>query len=86
MSHLHVKRAAPVVRAFCARHGLPYSESGWGAALWATTKRLDALPHYELLDRPPREDALAMSAAPVEKGRAEFSDGKEPLEAVPAVA
>jgi fatty acid desaturase len=86
MSHLNVKRAAPVVRAFCARRGLPYEERGWGAALWATTKRLDALPHYELVERPPREDAVAMSSAPVEKGRAEFSDGREPLEEAPAPA
>ena len=58
MSHLNIRAAQPIVRAFCARHGLPYQEQGWGAALWAVTRRLDSLPDYELLDRPP---ALAKS-------------------------
>jgi fatty acid desaturase len=53
MSHLEVKRAAPVVRAFCERHGLPYHEQDWGRALWETTRRIDALPTYELLPLPP---------------------------------
>jgi fatty acid desaturase len=72
MSHLQVRKAAPIVRAFCARKGLPYAERGWGAALVATTKRFGELPTTELSERPPREDAAAMIAAPVEKGRAEF--------------
>lgn len=72
MSHLQMRKAAPIVRAFCARKGLPYTERGWGAALVATTKRFGELPESELAERPPREDAAAMSGAPVEKGRAEF--------------
>jgi fatty acid desaturase len=72
MSHLQVRKAAPIVRAFCARKGLPYSERGWGAALVATTKRLGELPTTPLSERPPREDAVAMIAAPFEQGRAEF--------------
>jgi fatty acid desaturase len=76
MSHLQLRRAAPIVRAFCARKGLPYSESGWGAALVATTKRIGELPNIDLAERPPREDAVAMVAAPVEKGQAEFSSGR----------
>jgi fatty acid desaturase len=72
MSHLQVRKAAPIVRAFCTRTGLPYTERGWGAALVATTKRFGELPTSELVERPPREDAVAMIAAPVEQGRAEF--------------
>jgi fatty acid desaturase len=72
MSHLQVRKAAPIVRAFCVRKGLPYTERGWGAALVATTKRFGELPNIELSERPPREDAVAMVAAPVERGRAEF--------------
>ncbi len=53
MSHLNIRAAQPIVRAFCARHGLPYREQGWGAALWAVTVRLKELPDYELVDRPP---------------------------------
>jgi fatty acid desaturase len=72
MSHLQMRKASPIVRAFCERKGLPYSERGWGAALVATTKRFGELPATELAERPPREDAVAMIAAPFERGRAEF--------------
>lgn len=65
MHHLAVKRASPIVRAFCQRHGLPYNEQNWGAALWDVTKKIDELPHYELLERPPKEDHAAMKDAPV---------------------
>jgi fatty acid desaturase len=75
MSHLQLRKAAPIVRAFCARKGLPYEVSGWGAALVATTKRFGELPNTALVDRPPREDAAAMAAAPVEHGRPEFVTG-----------
>ncbi len=78
MSHLSAKRAAPIVRAFCARRGLPYFEQDWGAALWAVTKRLDVFPEYELLERPPEADREAMFTAPVVRGLAEFSSGIEP--------
>lgn len=53
MSHLNVAAAEPIVRAFCARHGLPYQEQGWGAAIWSVTCRLEHLPDYELVERPP---------------------------------
>jgi fatty acid desaturase len=31
--HVHYAKMAPLVRAFCDRHGLPYTELGWGEAL-----------------------------------------------------
>ncbi len=83
MSHLQVQRASPIVRAFCARHGLPYTEKGWGAALLSTTLRFDELPFYSLVDKPPRQDGEVMGPQGIEKGTAEFSDGREALEAVP---
>jgi fatty acid desaturase len=54
MSHLNLKKASPIVRAFCQRHGLPYNEQGWAAALWRSTLRLDRLPDYEPLPQPTR--------------------------------
>lgn len=78
MSHLNMKKASPIVRAFCARKGLPYVEKDWGAALWATTLRFDQLPHYELIERPPREDGPGLQGGSFELGRAEFTDGREP--------
>ncbi len=65
MHHLSVKRASPIVREFCRRHNLPYNEQNWGAALWDVTKKIDELPHYELMERPPKEDHAAMKDAPV---------------------
>lgn len=53
MSHMNVRAAEPIVRAFCAKHGLPYQEQGWGAALWQFTRRMGELPFYELVERPP---------------------------------
>ena len=66
MSHLNIRAAQPIVRAFCALHWLPYQEQGWGAALWSVTRRLKQLPDYELRERPPaiaeaRWDAEAAS-------------------------
>lgn len=37
MSHLSLGKAAPIVRAHCERHGLPYQEQKWGKAIWETT-------------------------------------------------
>ena len=34
MSHTHYPRIAPMVQAFCHRHGYPYRTLGWGEALW----------------------------------------------------
>jgi fatty acid desaturase len=34
MSHTHYPRIAPMVEAFCRRHGYPYRTLGWGEALW----------------------------------------------------
>ncbi|MFN7134234.1 MAG: fatty acid desaturase family protein [Myxococcales bacterium] len=59
MPHHGVRKASPIVRAFCERHGLPYNEQPWGRALWETTRRLDTLPEYELIERPPAADRLA---------------------------
>ena len=72
MSHLQMRKASVIVSAFCARKGLPYEKSGWGAALVATTKRFGELANLDLVERPPREDAAAMVEAPIEAGRAEF--------------
>ena len=34
ISHTHYPRIAPMVEAFCRRHGYPYRTLGWGEALW----------------------------------------------------
>lgn len=34
MSHTHYPKIAPLVQAFCRRHGYPYRTMGWGEALW----------------------------------------------------
>src|SRR5258708_10056310 len=34
LSHLQLPRARPLVRAFCARTGLPYNELSWARAIW----------------------------------------------------
>lgn len=34
MSHTHYPHIAPMVQAFCRRHGYPYRTLGWGEALW----------------------------------------------------
>lgn len=34
MSHTHYPKIAPMVEAFCRRHGYPYRTLGWGEALW----------------------------------------------------
>lgn len=34
ISHTHYPKIAPLVRAFCERHGYPYRTLGWGEALW----------------------------------------------------
>jgi fatty acid desaturase len=75
MSHLHMRMASPIVRAFCARHGLPYAEQGWGAALWETTRAIDRMPQLELLERPPPADLAAMVEAPVALTPSEFRGG-----------
>jgi fatty acid desaturase len=38
--HFDLPRARPIVRAFCARHGLPYVEGGWARSLLAMHLRL----------------------------------------------
>lgn len=38
LPHHQLGRAAVIVRAYCARHGLPYQETSWARALWDTTK------------------------------------------------
>lgn len=34
VSHVHYPRMAPLVRAFCERHGIPYRSYPWHVALW----------------------------------------------------
>jgi fatty acid desaturase len=34
ISHTHYPQIAPMVEAFCRRHGYPYRTLGWGEALW----------------------------------------------------
>jgi linoleoyl-CoA desaturase len=34
INHVHYTKVSPHVRAFCARHGLPYQELSWGRAIW----------------------------------------------------
>jgi fatty acid desaturase len=34
VSHIYLPRMAPAVQEFCARHGLPYCQFGWGEAIW----------------------------------------------------
>ena len=34
MSPTHYPHIAPMVEAFCRRHGYPYRTLGWGEALW----------------------------------------------------
>jgi fatty acid desaturase len=36
LPHFELGKAAPIVRAYCARHGLPYQETGWFRALLDT--------------------------------------------------
>lgn len=72
MSHRALRRAAPLVRAFCGRHGLPYNEQPWGAALWATTRQIDRMPHLEPFDRPPPADLAAMCDGPVDLTPSEY--------------
>ncbi len=40
LHHLDLERAAPIVRAFCQRHGLPYHETSWARALLDTTRHI----------------------------------------------
>jgi fatty acid desaturase len=37
LPHFQLVRAAELLRAYCARHGLPYHETSWARALWDTT-------------------------------------------------
>jgi fatty acid desaturase len=37
LPHHQLRRAAEIVRAYCARHGLPYHETSWARAIWDTT-------------------------------------------------
>lgn len=53
MSHLNVKKAAPIVEAFCQRKGLPYHTQGWGAALVEVTRVLGRLPDVAPTPLPP---------------------------------
>ena len=34
ISHIHYPRLSPLMRDFCARHGMPYRTLGWGEAIW----------------------------------------------------
>lgn len=64
MSHLNVKKAARVTRAYCERNGLPYLEQEWGAALVDCTKRIGELPNVDAHPQTllPSESALAPAA------------------------
>ena len=53
MSHLNVKKASRIIRAYCARNGLPYHEQDWGAALVDCTLRMGRLPDEEGAPQPP---------------------------------
>jgi fatty acid desaturase len=37
LPHFQLRRAAEIIRAYCARHELPYHETSWARALWDTT-------------------------------------------------
>jgi fatty acid desaturase len=41
MSHFDLPKAAPIVKAFCARNGLPYQESSWVRGILDTQIHLD---------------------------------------------
>lgn len=65
MSHLSVKKAARVTRSYCARHGLPYHEQGWGRALVECTRQFGRLPFLAPVVQPPvvtTEEVLAPAA------------------------
>lgn len=34
LSHVHLRRASPLIKAFCARHGLPHRTLSWRRAVW----------------------------------------------------
>jgi fatty acid desaturase len=34
VSHVHLRRMSPLVRAFCEEHGLPHRTLGWAEAVW----------------------------------------------------
>lgn len=34
ISHVHLRKMSPLVRALCQRNGLPYRTLGWGEAIW----------------------------------------------------
>lgn len=40
LHHFDLARAAPIVRDYCARHGLPYNETGWLRALLDTSRQI----------------------------------------------
>ncbi len=40
LNHFDLERAAPIVRDYCARHGLPYHETGWLRALVDTSRQI----------------------------------------------
>lgn len=40
LNHFDLAKAAPIVRAYCARHGLPYNETGWIRALLDTSRQI----------------------------------------------
>lgn len=40
LHHLDLERAAPIVRDYCRRHGLPYEETSWLRALIDTSRQL----------------------------------------------
>lgn len=58
MSHTHYPHIAPMVEAFCRRHGYPYRTLGWGEALWKSY-----LTFWH--PKPVRNDLEAHRAAPV---------------------
>ncbi|MBI3726035.1 acyl-CoA desaturase [bacterium] len=62
MSHFDLPKARPIVKAFCARHGLPYQESGWLRGLLDTHIRLGrARDMVEIVvGDPPLEPAARM--------------------------
>jgi fatty acid desaturase len=40
LNHFDLEKAAPIVRDYCARHGLPYHETGWLRALVDTSRQI----------------------------------------------
>ncbi len=72
MSHTHYPHIAPMVEAFCRRHGYPYRTLGWGEALWKSyltfwrlkPVRTDLEAHSVLLSHNSRIAAYTSATAP----------------------